>query len=163
MALIKLETRIDAPRGRVFDLARNIDAHTISAEATNERAVAGRTSGLMELGDTVTWEATHFKIKQRLTVEMTGFVFPDYFEDQMIQGAFASMKHRHQFIGDGKMTIMQDEFQFRAPLGILGRIAEFLFLKRYMKRFLLVRNGKLKQLAESDEWRPFVTPRHDCF
>jgi hypothetical protein len=43
-----------------------------------------------------------------------------------------------------------------APLGILGRIAERLVLRRYMTRFLQARNAVLKRAAESDEWRAFL-------
>jgi hypothetical protein len=45
---------------------------------------------------------------------------------------------------------MIDEFTFQAPLGVLGRLAETLFLTRYMKSLLLVRNRYLKQAAESE-------------
>ncbi len=50
MPLIELSTGIRAPIERVFDLARSIDAHVASTGQTRERAVAGRTSGLIELG-----------------------------------------------------------------------------------------------------------------
>ena len=48
--------------------------------------------------------------------------------------------------------------QFRAPLGFLGRVAEFLFLRAYMKRFLVKRNVELKTLAEGNAWRQFMEP-----
>ena len=57
MPVIELTTLVHAPRERVFDLARSVDAHQISATGTHERAVAGVTSGLVSLGDTITWEA----------------------------------------------------------------------------------------------------------
>jgi len=44
---------------------------------------------------------------------------------------------------------MIDLFTFRAPLGILGRVAEVLVLTRYMKGLLLRRNRYLKQVAEA--------------
>ena len=97
MALIKLETRIHAPRGRVFDLARSIDAHLVSAEGTGERVVAGRASGLMEQGERVTWEATHFFVRQRLTVEIVAFDRPRHFRDAMVRGAFRRFDHDHDF------------------------------------------------------------------
>ena len=156
MPLIELETLISAPVDRVFDLARSIDAHTESAERSGERAVDGRTSGLIGLGETVTWEARHFGVKQRLTVRITAFDRPHSFEDEMTQGAFASMHHRHLFEPAGDDTVMRDEFRFAAPLGILGRIAEGLFLTRYMERFLTTRNGILKRMAESDEWKRYL-------
>jgi len=46
-------------------------------------------------------------------------------------------------------TLMIDLFTFRAPLGILGRVAEVLVLTRYMKGLLLRRNRYLKQVAEA--------------
>jgi hypothetical protein len=59
MQEIRLSTLIYAPRERVFDLARSIDAHQVSATGTEERAVAGTTRGLIDLNDEVTWEARH--------------------------------------------------------------------------------------------------------
>jgi hypothetical protein len=65
MPLIELGTVIFAPRERVFDLARCIDAHQDSAEGTHERAVAGVTSGLVSFNDNVTWEARHLGLRQK--------------------------------------------------------------------------------------------------
>jgi hypothetical protein len=56
MPVIRVETMVHAPAQRVFDLARNIDAHVASASGTSERAMAGVTSGLIGLGQQVTWE-----------------------------------------------------------------------------------------------------------
>lgn len=148
MPLIALMTEIRAPIKRVFDLSRSIDAHVSSAAQTNERAIAGRTSGLIELGETVTWEARHFGVKQTLTVEITQMEIPHSFEDVMIKGAFAHMRHRHEFTENDGVTTMRDHFDFSAPLGILGRIAEKLFLTAYMTRFLEIRNTHLKALVE---------------
>ncbi|MCG8599683.1 MAG: SRPBCC family protein [Verrucomicrobiales bacterium] len=156
MPLIRLETRIAAPVDRVFDLARSIDAHSASTTGTDERAVAGRTSGLIERGETVTWEARHFGVRQKLTSRITEMNRPEMFVDEMVRGAFSSIRHVHRFEQKGDLTLMHDEFQFSAPLGILGRLAEVLFLTRYMERFLRKRNAVLKALAESDGWRGFL-------
>jgi ligand-binding SRPBCC domain-containing protein len=158
MPVIELTTSIEAPIERVFDLARSVDAHTASTSQSKERAIAGRTSGLMEENETVTWEATHFAIKQKLTVKMTRLNKPKEFEDEMISGAFSKMKHTHSFRTEQNHTIMSDRFEFDAPLGILGRIAEKLFLTKYMKSFLLKRNSELKEMAESDHWEQYLKP-----
>jgi hypothetical protein len=68
MPLIELSTVICAPRERVFDLARSIDAHQDSTGGTHERAVAGVTTGLIGLNAEVTWEARHLGVGQKLTV-----------------------------------------------------------------------------------------------
>ena len=156
MAVITIQTVIAAPRERVFDLARSVDAHQDTAAATGERAVAGVTTGLLGLDEEVTWRAKHFGVVQHLRVKMTQFDRPAHFQDVMLEGAFRSMQHDHSFEEvDGK-TVMRDRFEFVAPLGFLGRIAERLFLVRYMRSFIVERNAVLKQTAESDAWRRYL-------
>jgi ligand-binding SRPBCC domain-containing protein len=156
MPIIELSTPIQAPIDRVFDLARSIDAHMASTVGTDERAVAGRTAGLIEFGETVTWEARHLGIKQRLTVRITAFDRPVLFADEMVNGAFAAMSHTHQFSENSDGTLMKDKFCFTAPFGVLGGMVERLFLTRYMTQFLFRRGQALKNLAESDEWKRFL-------
>src|SRR6185503_8933291 len=156
MTVITLETVINAPRERVFDLARSIDAHQDTTAATGEKAVAGVTSGLLGPEEEVTWQARHFGIVQRLRVKMTRFDRPAYFQDAMGEGAFRSMTHDHSFEEKDGMTIMKDRFEFAAPLGFFGRLAERIFLERYMRRFIEERNVILKRSAESDLWRKYL-------
>ena len=156
MPVIDLSTVIRAPRERVFDLARSIDAHQDSTGGTEERAIAGVTRGLIGLDQEVTWEARHFGIRQRLTVRVTFFDRPARFQDAMISGAFKKMVHDHEFAEHPEGTSMRDRFEFHSPLGILGALADRLFLTSYMRRFLIRLNEVLKRLAESDEWRRYV-------
>ena len=156
MPMIELTTAIRAPIDRVFDLARSIDAHQDSTGGTEERAVAGVAKGLIGMGGVVTWEARHFGVRQRLTVRVTAFERPQHFQDVMVSGAFKSMVHDHEFAEGPTGTVMRDRFEFESPLGILGRVADWLFLTSYMRRFLVRRNAMLKQLAESAEWRRYL-------
>ena len=150
MPTIHLETLIAASPDRCFDLSLNVDLHRQSVAHTHERPVAGVTTGVMRLGDTVTWEAVHFGIKQHLTTKITAYERPRYFVDEMVRGIFQELKHHHAFVPQPAGTLMIDTFTFRAPLGILGRLAEALFLTRYMRGLLLTRNRYLKQVAEAD-------------
>lgn len=156
MTLIKLETRIQAPIERVFDLSRSIDLHKISMVHTHESAIAGRTSGLIEYHETVTWKAKHFGIYQYLTVQIISFDKPFSFTDTMQKGIFSSMHHTHSFSQEGTLTIMSDRFEFRAPLGVLGKLAEYLFLKNYLTKLLLQRNALIKRTAESNDWKELL-------
>jgi ligand-binding SRPBCC domain-containing protein len=156
MSVIELSTLIRAPRERVFDLARSIDAHQDSTGGTEERAVAGVTRGLIGMNEEVTWEARHFGVRQRLTVRVTAFERPRHFQDIMISGAFRTMAHDHVFEENPEGTLMKDRFDFSSPLGIFGKIADGLFLTPYMRRFIIRRNAILKQLAESGDWKRYV-------
>jgi ligand-binding SRPBCC domain-containing protein len=149
MPYIKVETIINADIKTCFDLARNIEIHQESLKHSGEIAVAGRTSGLIELSETVTWEAKHFGFVQHLTSQITEFKNPDYFVDEMVSGAFKSFRHEHHFKKRGNKTMMSDIFYFESPYGILGKLANWLFLERYMANLLRTRNAFLKEKAES--------------
>ena len=144
MVTIETLLRIDAPIDRCFDLARSVEVHFAGNRHWGEEAVAleGVTTGLLGLGDRVTWRARHFGVRQRLTSEITAFDRPRYFQDRMLRGAFAFMEHDHFFTatGDGA-TEMRDVFRFAAPLGRIGRIVEIAVLRRYMARLLNERNA----------------------
>lgn len=156
MPTLHLTTFIFAPPERVFDLARSIDLHSASTSKTGEHAVAGVTSGLIGTGQSVTWRARHFGVWQTLTVRMTAFDRPHHFEDVMTHGAFARMKHRHAFEPAPGGTLMRDTFEWASPLGPLGWLADALFLKHYMRKFIEERNCALKRVAESDAWRKYL-------
>jgi ligand-binding SRPBCC domain-containing protein len=143
-----IDTWIRAPLERCFDAARDIDVHMVSMTNTNEKAIAGRTSGLIELGETVTWRARHFGITQALTSRITAFDRPHYFQDTMERGAFKSFRHDHVFTPDGNGTNMRDLLVFAAPLGVLGLLAEALVLQRYLERLLVGRAAVIKEAAE---------------
>jgi ligand-binding SRPBCC domain-containing protein len=149
MPTIRLETSIHAPPERCFDLALSVDVHAKSQAYAHERPIAGVLAGGLHLGDTVTWEAVHFGIKQHLTSRITTYERPSRFTDEMVAGIFQQLQHTHLFVPQPHGTLMLDVFTFRAPLGILGRLVEILFLTRYMKGLLLSRNRYLQQVAES--------------
>lgn len=151
MAFIKLTTPINAPVETCFNLARSIDVHVQTMQQHREKAVAGITSGLINLHETVTWQARHLGVLMRMTVELTELQFPVFFSDQMTSGPFKLMRHYHYFRSKGGRTLMIDEFVFKSPLGWLGKMIDRLFLKRYMKKLLLQRNECIKQLAEQNQ------------
>jgi ligand-binding SRPBCC domain-containing protein len=149
MAIVIVETQINVPVEVCFDLARDIGLHCETAANTNERAVAGRTSGLIGLGESVTFEAVHFGIRQKLTSQVTEYDKPKRFVDEMTNGAFKSLKHIHEFTPTASGTLMKDTLDWASPLGIFGKIADKLFLENYMENFIIERNNKLKAIAEN--------------
>ena len=153
MPIIKLETVIKAPVEVCFDLSRSIDLHKISTEQTNEEAVAGVTTGLIGLGESVTWRARHFGIIQHLSTLITEYDKPNYFVDEMEKGAFKRFRHLHSFEALGDSTKMIDEFDYTSPFGALGKFVDTLILEKYMTNLLVKRNSVIKEFAESDKWK----------
>lgn len=157
MPVIELEIVVRAPIERVFDLSRSVDLHADSTRQTRERPIAGVTSGLLQLHDHVTWEATHLGIRQRLTSRIVEFERPHHFRDSMVSGAFRRFDHDHDFLEVTAGTRVTDRFDFDAPLGILGQIANSLFLTAYMKAFLRLRLRVIKDVAETGEWSKYLS------
>ncbi|MEI6949232.1 SRPBCC family protein [Paraflavisolibacter sp. H34] len=158
MTKIELHTEIKAPLTVCFDLSRSVELHQLSTAHTDEKAVAGRQSGLCEKGDTITWRAKHFGSYRTLQVRLTILTYPIFFEDQMVKGAFKSLKHQHYFREAGGVTHMYDIFKYETPYGLLGKVFNGLVLRRYMTRLLLQRNRYIREVAENGKWREIIRP-----
>ncbi|MBB6111545.1 hypothetical protein SAMN05421821_112167 [Mucilaginibacter lappiensis] len=148
MPVIELATHINAPIGKCFDLARNIDVHVASTRHTGETAIAGRTSGLIELGEWVTWRAKHFGVWQTLTSKITELEYPNFFTDEMVQGAFRNFRHEHYFFAIKEETLMKDIFRYESSY---GTIFDLVFLQNYMCSLLEKRNMVIKEIAEAPQ------------
>lgn len=141
-------TLIHAPPEICFDNARSIDVHVASMKRSGERAVAGRTSGLIGPGETVTWRARHFGIRQHFTSELTAFDRPHHFQDSMRRGAFARFVHDHYFQPSKGATLMRDVVDFQSPGGVLGRLVDVLVMYRYLSAVLRQRAREIKSASE---------------
>ena len=159
MPIINLEVHIKSDIETCFDLSRSIDLHKISTANTKEEAIDGTTNGLINMGEFVTWQATHFGIKQKLTSKITAFDRPFHFRDEQQKGAFKFIIHDHFFEANGDMVIMKDIFNFQSPLGFLGNIADKLVLADYLTKLLIKRNDIIKEFAETKKWELVLNDR----
>jgi len=157
MPKIHLTTFIAAPVERVFNLSRSISLHKISTAGTNEEAIAGVTSGLINLNETVTWRAKHlFKTRQHTSV-ISAMEMPVQFVDEMVEGEFKSFRHEHHFKPIDNGTIMIDLLDFETPYGTFGKIFNSIYLKKYLEKFLQKRNNVIKEYAETQKWKVILT------
>lgn len=156
MTRIELQTEIKATRDVCFDLSRSIDVHRLSTTTSDEIAIGGKTEGLIEEGEWVKWEATHFFIRQTMTVQIKQMKEFRYFIDEMVDGPFRSMKHEHHFIAEHGKTVMSDKFEYEVPFGLVGKVFDKIILKHYMRKLLIKRNDTIRQLAESGEWKKYL-------
>jgi ligand-binding SRPBCC domain-containing protein len=157
MPFIHLTTFIAAPVQRVFDLSRSISLHKISMAKYDEKPVAGRMEGLIEVNETVTWEARHLFKKRQLTSKITEMNRPYLFIDVQEKGDFKSIRHEHIFKSIENGTIMIDQFFYELPYGKLGMLANSLFLEKYLRKMLIARNDIIKNTAETTRWTAFLS------
>ncbi|WP_194362535.1 SRPBCC family protein [Rufibacter immobilis] len=89
-----------------------------------------------------------------MSSHITAFELSYFFADEMLTGAFKSFRHKHRFEAlAGGTTHMIDVFHYTSPLGVLGKLADYLFLKQYRPHLLLERNRVIKEVAESGKWQ----------
>lgn len=156
MARICIAVEINAALPIVFDLCRSIDMHMISTKGSNEKAIAGTITGLIQKNETVTWQAKHL-FKTRTFKSVISAMQPyHYFKDEMLAGDFKTFKHEHFFVEKKGKVFMKDVLILEAPYGIIGKMVMALFLKKYITKFLLRRNYIIKQYAESGEWKKIL-------
>ena len=157
MPTIILTTEIQGDIETCFDLSRSIDFHKLSTSKTNEKAISGCTSGLINLDEQVTWQATHFGIRQKLTSKITAYTRPFHFRDEQLKGAFKFIVHDHYFEQQNGKVIMKDSFSFQSPLGIIGKLFDKLVLTKYMAKFLVERNNLIKEFVETEKWESLLS------
>ncbi len=156
MPVIFLETKIKSKIEVCFDLSRSIDLHQISTSKTNERAIDGKTSGLIDLNEFVTWQASHFGIMQKLTSKITLFERPLHFRDEQQNGPFKFIKHDHYFEKHDDYVVMKDVFNFQSPFGLIGKLLDKIVLTNYLKNLLIDRNKVIKEYAETEKWKSIL-------
>lgn len=153
MPTIHLTTFISAPAERIFDLSLSIDLHKKSLDHTKEEPVAGVTSGLIGLNETVTWKARHLGKTRFFKSKIILLEKPHSFCDEMAEGDFKSFIHHHHFKPVENGTIMIDIMKFEPPYGSIGRLFSKLYLTNYLRRLLERRNAVIREFAESDKWK----------
>ncbi|MER7557515.1 SRPBCC family protein [Nocardioides sp. NPDC126508] len=144
MPRIELVTEIPATPEQCFELSLSVDAHRASMSDSGERAVAGVTSGVMRLGDSVTWRARHFGLPVTMTSVISEYDAPHRFVDEQQSGPFRRWWHEHRFEPVAGGTLMTDVVEFESPAGPVGRLVNALVLTRYMTTLLEQRNAWLR-------------------
>jgi ligand-binding SRPBCC domain-containing protein len=159
METIRLATWIDAPVERCFLLALSIDLHVASAKSSGEAAVAGVTTGLISEGETVTFRGRHLGLRFKHTSRIDSMRPYLFFRDIMVSGIFATFEHDHHFAEMDDGTRMRDEIRYSTRWGIIGRLAQKLYVQRHLTAILTERNVVLKRVAESEEWHKYLDGR----
>ena len=127
MTTIHLSTKIKSSKQVIFDLSRNIDVHKLSTAKSNETAIDGITSGLINKGETVTWRGKHFGFYLTHKSIISAMEIPSYFVDEMVEGKFKSFKHEHSFIEGNGFVIMMIKLSIKHRMAFLENYLMYSF------------------------------------
>lgn len=79
--------------------------------------------------------------------EITHITEGSYFVDEQRSGPYAMWHHRHFIEPEGDGTVMTDIVTYLPPFGILGRIANSLFIKRKLRQIFDYREKVMNSLS----------------
>lgn len=76
---------------------------------------------------------------------------PFRFVDVQQKGPYRLWRHEHRFEAlEGGGTLMRDRVEYRLPLGPLGHLAHFLFVRRQLMAIWKYRERKIGELLQPD-------------
>lgn len=160
--LVQDSTAIHAPIERCFQLSTSIDLVQRTLGMHPVPAESKKSSGRIEAEDQLVWRGWKFGLPAMHETLITAFDAPRHFQDTMGRGRFAAFQHDHWFKpgrdADGSQTTeLADEVRFRMPLGWPGALVGRYIMVPYVRALVRRRFALLKQVAESEEWRKYVT------
>lgn len=79
--------------------------------------------------------------------EITHITEGSYFVDEQRTGPYALWHHRHFIEPEGEGTLMTDIVTYRPPLGILGRIANSLLIRKRLRQIFDYRESAMNSLS----------------
>ncbi len=160
MPVIKHKQHIEAAADVCFNLARKAKDPTRTTTKTISKAAGNKKKELLEEGDLMIWETEKFGFNQRVSAEVTYLDEPFKIVSMMVNGAlFHSFTHIREFIEISDGTMMICTFEYRAPFGPIGIIANKLFLEKQIREFIASRANALKVLAESGNSTNWKRPK----
>ncbi len=146
-AILEREQIIGRPRSEVFAFfadAGNLERITpsfLGFEILTPLPIAMKTGAIIE------YRIRLFGVPMRWRTRIDSWTPESSFVDVQERGPYALWQHTHAFddLGDGR-TRMTDRVVYRAPLGVLGRIARRLFVTRMLDRIFDHRRKVIEEI-----------------
>lgn len=149
MAHIEVSTVISAPRPEVFDLLT--DPKRLPALLSQHLEVTVETPNVpLKRGSEFQFTMTRFGLSQKIRLKVEDYLKDSRLVYRQAEGLFESWTHivRCEDYGD-RQTLVTDLVDYQVPLGLLGFIADDLYVKRDMRQILESRLERAKELVHS--------------
>jgi len=99
-------------------------------------------------------------IRRRWIARVTEFEWNHHFADIQIQGPFKAWLHRHELTPETRNrvngTVVRDRIEYEIGFGVLGGIAQTLFVSRQMRSTFTHRQRVLEELLSHTEFEGTV-------
>ncbi len=148
MERIEQRIVIAAPIDRVFHF--HDDTRNLLRITPTSIKVTIETMGVPGLGYEVVLKVRQFGLfTMRWRVRITEYEPPTLMSDEQVSGPFAYWKQTRRLREVDGGTELTDIVEYRAPFGVLGRIANALVIRRQVLEMFTYRQQMTKQILES--------------
>ena len=101
----------------------------------------------MFAGQIIVYDITPLPLfKTEWVTEITHVENHKYFIDEQRFGPYALWHHKHELVAIDGGVLMNDTIHYKIPFGILGQIANFLFIRKQLETIFNFREEKLEAL-----------------
>lgn len=148
MPCLEFVTEIDAPQEAVWKFHDSLDALAqITPPGTKMRVLTPPARLEKGVRFTISLRQPPIPFPLRWEVVYVEYEPPLRFVDEQIRGPFARWRHEHRFepLSEGR-TCLRDIVDYTPPLGILGRIADALFIRRQLTAMFAYRHQATERL-----------------
>jgi ligand-binding SRPBCC domain-containing protein len=154
MFTISDSIHVNAPIERCFQLSTNV---ALVGRTIGMRPLEGTADGMVRDGDRLVWTGWKFGFPQMHESLITRYERPIFFQDTMGRGRFSRFQYDHRLAEIDGHTLLSDKLRFALPFGWLGKQVARHVLIPYLCRLLRERMMLLKRIAETEEWRRYLT------
>lgn len=127
----------------VFEDARNL-ARITPAWMSFEVKTPGRIE--MRKGVEIDYTIRWLGLPMKWRTLITGYQPPHMFSDEQLKGPYVLWRHRHTFVETPEGTLVADQVEYALPMGVLGRIAHAVMVKRQLLEIFRYRQSKMPEL-----------------
>lgn len=99
-------------------------------------------------GQIISYEVTVMPaVKLNWITEITQVKFKEFFIDEQRFGPYRMWHHEHSFLKiSDKKTLVKDKVSYKIPLGILGHLAQIIFVKKQLTTIFNYRRLRLEEI-----------------
>jgi ligand-binding SRPBCC domain-containing protein len=149
--LIEREQLLDAPLAKVFEFfsaARNLERITprlLGFEVLTPEPIE------MRPGTRIEYRLTLHRVPLRWVTRIVEWQPGVRFVDRQAYGPYRLWHHTHDFIETADGTIVRDTVRYSLPFGVLGALAQELFVRRDLERVFDHRAEQVEILLGADD------------
>jgi ligand-binding SRPBCC domain-containing protein len=92
--------------------------------------------------------------RQRVLVtRIESLDMPLMFASTLVKGSFKSLRHEHHFKSIQNGSLVIDLLEYEPAFGALGRLADKMLIRPFLRKYLEAKNRVIKQYAEGEKWK----------